>query len=104
LNKNLCFDTILSEHASKSHSIDFGLFILLHQLSSSKLSYLKIDVLLFQTCYHVVAQILAELANYLLKLSYIIDRKWYPYFVNILKVLNVDFGSKFELGMKLNPT
>jgi hypothetical protein len=28
---------------------------------------LKTDVLLFQTCYHVVAQILAEIANYLLK-------------------------------------
>ena len=28
---------------------------------------LKTDVLLFQTCYHVVAQILAEVAHYLLK-------------------------------------
>ena len=28
---------------------------------------LKTDVLLFQTCYHVVAQILAEVGNYLLK-------------------------------------
>ena len=28
---------------------------------------LKTDVLLFQTCYHVVAQILAEVANNLLK-------------------------------------
>ena len=28
---------------------------------------LKTDVLLFQTCYHVVAQILVEVANYLLK-------------------------------------
>jgi hypothetical protein len=28
---------------------------------------LKTDALLFQTCYHVVAQILAEVSNYLLK-------------------------------------
>jgi hypothetical protein len=28
---------------------------------------LKTDVLLFQTCYHVVAHILAEVGNYLLK-------------------------------------
>jgi hypothetical protein len=28
---------------------------------------LKTDVLLFQACYHVVAQILVEVANYLLK-------------------------------------
>jgi hypothetical protein len=26
---------------------------------------------------------------------------WYAYFVNILTVLNVDLGGKFELGMKL---
>ena len=35
LNKNLCFGTILSEHVSESCSINFGLFILLHQLASS---------------------------------------------------------------------
>ena len=65
---------------------------------------LKTDVLLFQTCYHAVVQILAEVGNYLLKQSYIFDQKWYANFVNILKSLNVDLGSKFQLGMKLDPT
>ena len=47
LNKNLCLGTILSEHASESGSINsfnFGLFIMIHQLASSKLSYFA------QTC------------------------------------------------------
>ena len=47
LNKNLCLGTILSEHASESPSINsfnFGLFIMIHQLASSKLSYFA------QTC------------------------------------------------------
>ena len=31
---------------------------------------LQTDVLLFQTCYHVVVQILAEVGNYVLKYEY----------------------------------
>lgn len=44
MNENLCFGTILSEQACESLSVDFEIFILLHQMVGRKLSYLA------QTC------------------------------------------------------